>query len=59
VAEEGGSGVLQLEEGMRKLRDHLAKEKGHAGSSSLWEMIGGGGGSICGEGRRWPSHWHG
>jgi hypothetical protein len=36
----------------------LAEEKGHAGSSSPWEGIGGSGGSECGKGRRWPGHWH-
>jgi hypothetical protein len=44
VAGEGGDEVLQLEEGMREVRDHLAEEKGARGSSSLWGVGDGGDG---------------
>jgi hypothetical protein len=36
AAGEGGGEVLQLEEGTREVRDHLAKEKGVRESKSPW-----------------------
>jgi hypothetical protein len=36
VAEEGDDEVLQLEEGTREVRDHLAEEKVAHGLSSPW-----------------------
>jgi hypothetical protein len=55
VAGEGGGGVLRLEEGKGKVRDHLAEEKRRAGSSSPWEGIDGDSGSKMwrGEAAAW------